>query len=422
MASIGHKRRIYRNHFLTFLLIANSGLPFFTNEPLILLGSLMLTALYINTTGLQNKFFLMTIVFLMILVLGQTVTTGLFSLRATITLFIRWTYPFVVLLVLREEFTKTYVNVLYFLTIFSFILFIPSIFFPQFDVFLTEASSHFEQTSKSDFYRYKNNLLIYTVYPTYAMDGSMLFKRNSGPFWEPGAFGSYLLVAIIFNLLHDKKLLSKKNTVFFIALLTTWSTASFIALFLVLSLYVLWMYKKNVSVLLIVPVILYLAVTVYEALPFFSERVDRSVEYFQQRDHVEYERRDRMVSAIVDLRTFSEHPIFGTGRDPQARFSGTGFRTYLEHRNNGITDFLVKYGIFFFIFYFYNIYLGFKKLSLKNGGHEPTKYGILALIGIVIIGFSQVLFQQSVFIALFYQAAFIKNNVDESNKRKYVPD
>jgi hypothetical protein len=116
-----------------------------------------------------------------------------------------------------------------------------------------------------------------------------------------------------------------------------------------------------------------------------------------------------MVSAIVDFDTFIKYPIFGTGRENSSRYSSLEM-VEMKHRNNGLTDFLVKYGILFFIFYFYMIRKTFISLSsyyFKN----KTIWGNIALTAILIIGFSQTLFQMSAFIALFYCSILIPQSI-----------
>ena len=237
------------------------------------------------------------------------------------------------------------------------------------------------------------------------MEGLSLFKRNSGPFWEAGGFGSYLILALLFNLLLEKKLLTKRNVIFILALITTWSTGALAALSALLFLYGTFILRNKNYRFIIVPMVVLLSFYGYTDLSFIKERIDRSVTYFKDRNQTEYQKRDRMVSAIVDLRTFVQYPVFGTGRKFEARFGKTNM-TIMEHRNNGITDFLVKYGIFFFIFYFWNIRKGYLFYS-QSYTNKPKIYGNIALITILLIGFSQTLFQQSAFIALFYLSSFL---------------
>ena len=402
------RRKYLKEHSLVFLLIANSGMPFFTNEPLILLASLFFTAVFINPALIfKNILFNITLIFLLILLIGQWITTGIFDLRTSATLYVRWIYPFIVLLAVRNRFPIIFVNVMYFFTVISLILFIPSIIIPGFEPFLMKIAQAFEQKSSTGLYGYNSNIIIYTIKPSIAFGDFILFKRNSGPFWEPGGFGSYLIVALLFNLLLEKKkgIFSKRNNVFIIAIITTWSTASLAALSVLIFLYGWFILRKTIYRLTLVPMVLFMSFYVYTELPFVQDRINRTITYFENRRSIDTERRDRMVSAIVDLRTFSEYPFFGTGRDSGARYGGAINDFIMMHRNNGLTDILVKYGLPYFIFYFWHIRKSYSNFSFHSIGNYKI-YSNIAIVTIALIGFSQTLLQQSVFIALFYFSSF----------------
>lgn len=87
--------------------------------------------------------------------------------------------------------------------------------------------------------RYTVNSLVYIANPLYTYSQANLgyenynFSRNSGMFWEPGAYQAFLIIAFIF-LLYDKQRKSNiKAIILTIALLTTKSTTGYI-LFLII--------------------------------------------------------------------------------------------------------------------------------------------------------------------------------------------
>jgi hypothetical protein len=65
--------------------------------------------------------------------------------------------------------------------------------------------------------------------------------RNSGIFWEPGAFAGYLVLALSVILTHERHLFRQRYAIsgLLLALLTTQSTTGYIALMLLICLYVL---------------------------------------------------------------------------------------------------------------------------------------------------------------------------------------
>ena len=72
-----------------------------------------------------------------------------------------------------------------------------------------------------------NNLFFTTIYPSSVV-------RNQGLFWEPGAFQTYICLALIFELFYFKNVSKKRLVVYAATLVTTFSTAGYVtALFIV---------------------------------------------------------------------------------------------------------------------------------------------------------------------------------------------
>jgi len=394
----------YRDNLLTFLLIANSGMPFFTNNPWVLVYSLFFTAMFIKKYQYySHRFFLITIGSLALLVIGQTIVFKLFSLKTTISLFVRWSYPFIYLYVIKDKFFDKYVNVLYILTIISLILHFSLIIFPPLQDILNSLSKYFNQTP-TGVYSYNPNIVIFTTPARFIIDGVAIFRRNSGPFWEPGAFGIYLVLAFIINFYLTKNIWNKKNLVFLLAILTTWSTGTFVSIFFFIGLYGILIIRKKIYTLLIIPILLLAISQSYNKLSFFSDRIDRSILYFKERDQVSNMRRDRMISAIVDIQKLIKSPILGYGRIQQIRTGHEKFDTIIDHRNNGTTDFFVKYGIIFSLYYFMMIRRSF--FYFNDSKKKSKIFADIVIATILLLGFYEVIFQMPVFITLYYFSVF----------------
>ena len=80
----------------------------------------------------------------------------------------------------------------------------------------------------------------YTPFYTWGMNGTISL-RNSGPFWEPGAFQGYIWIAVLFLLFDvDAKCTKHRKTIFalfIITLLTTQSTTGYVLLVLAFMLF-----------------------------------------------------------------------------------------------------------------------------------------------------------------------------------------
>lgn len=84
--------------------------------------------------------------------------------------------------------------------------------------------------------------------------------RNYGPFWEPGVFQIYLVIALIFSLFLSSKINYIDCIIFGVTILTTFSTAGYIVLVIVL---LAFFYKKGyigTKVLIIISILIILVV------------------------------------------------------------------------------------------------------------------------------------------------------------------
>lgn len=113
-----------------------------------------------------------------------------------------------------KNFAKKFCNIIYFLSAISLILYFiyiiePSLYkpFPTF-VNITGVKA--------------KNLFFFTVY-----GGAN--ARNQSIFWEPGAFQTYINLALLFELFYFKNITRKRLIVYVVALITTYSTAGYIA-------------------------------------------------------------------------------------------------------------------------------------------------------------------------------------------------
>ncbi|HEV7230304.1 MAG TPA: hypothetical protein VGO45_03185, partial [Bacteroidia bacterium] len=109
----------------------------------------------------------------------------------------------------------------------------------------------------------------------------------------------------------------------------------------------------------------------------------------------------RFGSALVDFNDFLKSPFIGWGRGVM-RYGGRSFTFFSEdqHRNNSVTDVLATYGIFLFLFFFYNYYKSMKKLCLQSG-FNPN-FAIYALLVILTLGFSQSIFLKPFFYSILF--------------------
>ncbi len=408
------KRKL--NYFLVLSLVAVSGFPFFTASKIPLIFSFIIAVFIFFLKGKKvNKFYYQTIIFLAVLVVAQTIDFNYFSFNSNVGLLIRWTYPFLVVIIVGNRFPDYYVSIIYFFAIISFFLFIPTILFPNFYSLLKNVLAPiFNQSIQNDYSFYSPNIVFYTV-RDYSSTGFFV-HRNSGPFWEPGAFSGYTIIAMVFNTILSGSLINKKNIVFLGAIFSTLSAAGFLALVVFIFLYFLRI-QKDRRAWLFFPIIIAVFIYMFKDINIINTKLTNSVEQYKYGDI--NKKRSRVISALLDFKDIIEYPFYGKGRSMATRF-GESKKSWVTHRNNGDTDFAVKYGIPFWLFYFYFIYYSFKKYSIY---YDRDKFfPLIAITIILIIGFAETYFQQSFFISLFYLHLVYKKKENKiiENKKKVL--
>ncbi|MEO8399931.1 MAG: hypothetical protein ABI550_08985, partial [Ignavibacteriaceae bacterium] len=206
---------------------------------------------------------------------------------------------------------------MYVFAIISFFFYFSTLLLPGVSNFLTSSVAPiFNQESESSFYDYIPNVLIYSLNP--GATGWFDISRNSGPFWEPGAFAGYLMIAILLNFSKDQKITNKYNVVLLIALITTFSTAGLLAFSFFLSFYFLLIRKLRIGIIF-VPIILFLSFTAYNDIQIFNFKINESVDQLNSPVDV-YSRRTRILSAFLDLEDVTNHPVLGRGRNNMTRY------------------------------------------------------------------------------------------------------
>ncbi|HET7819532.1 MAG TPA: hypothetical protein VFL70_09515, partial [Bacteroidia bacterium] len=271
---------------------------------------------------------------------------------------LRFMFSYVVVAICNKKFINYYVNIIYVLTIVSFVFYIPTAFVPGvYDFFVSNVAPFFpaaESSTDNPFYAIQSTVVIFTLHPSIAAE-----FRNPGAFWEPGAHAIFLNIALIFNIFITGKLMNKKNILFTIAIISTLSTTGFVGMFILIASFFLVtgeLSKKAFILIMFAPLAIYLFFT----LDFLGSKISQNME-------LKDDTTSRFGSAAADLEDFSTSPLIGWGKG-EKRFGGKEFTffTVEQHRNNGLTNVLATYGIFAFLTLLYNYFKTFNVLSAEH--------------------------------------------------------
>jgi hypothetical protein len=388
------------DYFIVAGLIAVSGLPYFmiaqTNFFILFLFA---AYIYLKRSVIFDPRMLVIVGSFVVVEFLQLLFIHPFDPVMISGTFIRMFLSIFVVSLVREKFTVYFSNIIYYFSLISFLFFIPSLVIPGFfNFFVIHVCPIFTSpfADKDSFYIVWPTNLIFCFHECVLAE-----FRNPGPFWEPGLFAVFLNLALIFNLINERKLWTRKNIVLALALISTFSTAGYIAFFVLLFSYYIVdqsLGKKILLTAVLLPVVL----TLYFSLEFLSNKVEQNISMASTTTS------SRFGSALIDITDFSASPFIGWGRGVM-RYGGRSFSFFSEdqHRNNSVTDLLATYGLFIFLFYFFNYYMSLKALCLKSGFNPHFAY--FSLLVILILGFSQSIFLKP----FFYSLMFLRFTQDE---------
>ena len=387
------------DYILVYLLIANSGIPFF--YPYIefkVINFIIVLLAFLFRRKTLDKFLLIYLLFFLVMVLGQFFIFNIFAYKDYLTIIVRIFIAYFTIKTVLIKFFKIYVNIIYFFAVVSFFFYIPSIIIPGFVDFIVKISPYFNPPFNDILKNAYHQVILFSFPPVIDV------YRNSGPFWEMGTFGGFLNISIIINTVMKGVLFEKKNLVMIAALLTTLSTTNYIALFLFITVYFVFIEKKINSLIITLP-LLVIFITVFIKADFLQNKVISQVNEVNKY-YKAGKVGNRFVSAIVDLKGFLEHPIFGIGR---GEIREKTYSRFEEHRSNGLATYLADFGIIFFLFYFSNMYLSFFRFCRLYEQHRFLSY--VALIILMLIGFSEEYYNFPFFYALTMLHLAIPSNM-----------
>ncbi len=269
--------------------------------------------------------------------------------------------------------------------------------------------------------------------------------RNSGFATEPGEFCVFLITALMMHITLNGFKIDRIIIVLFAATLTTLSTSGYIGLAILFVYYFIntlssYTWLKNFRIgnfilMLIISILVGISVSVYAAsvlytiyvlfiyikkevrlpvfmgmlgipviiiimsLDFVTEKVMAAIE----KDSERYERAEqqritpgRFGSMLLDMNDFLKNPIVGYGVPIQTRYINYG--GIEQQRTNGLSDYLVRFGMFGFIIMIINLYLTFR---LFRNNHNKGSI-LFFLLAFFIVTFSQVILATPFFLGLQY--------------------
>ncbi|MBS1525468.1 MAG: hypothetical protein JST19_07455 [Bacteroidetes bacterium] len=208
--------------------------------------------------------------------------------------------------------------------------------------------------------------------------------RNSGFVWEPGAYGCFLTITLLFHFFRNKFRFATIAIIFIVAIITTFSTTNYLALFIVFFLaYRYRVPKVNLWVVLMIPAFIILFMTI----PVLGQKIQAvydddmdGLKHFKEismyhKKHSEQIPLNRFASMTYLEDNLGYNLILGLSN----KYDAVITKQYNVNISNGIFDFLAKFGVIGLLF----LVFGYVKLCanfLKR--KEYLVYAVLVLLAI----------------------------------------
>ena len=244
-------------------------------------------------------------------------------------------------LILKEKTLYYLIKVVTHLALISIVFYI--IQFYQNGAIVKAIGNAFESVTVND------NSLRYTNFLVFTYD-TIHYYRNSGFCWEPGAFGSFLTLALLFNFLMNDFKLNKEAFIITLAILTTVSTTAYLAVFLLFFLRYRVLNKGSKVTIIAFAIVLAIAIP---NVPFLGEKIveiyDQDIRDLKRIEELstyydDVQRQiplNRFASVIFLYEQFDWKLFLGVSNQYDEYY----INEYNVNISNGIMDFITKFGV-----------------------------------------------------------------------------
>lgn len=328
------------DYVLVFFFLVISGNPVvrYIGDGVYIMAVIMLVVIAaMRKCRLSSKFFIRWIIGLSLLFMCQFLSGEMISLPANINFIAKFYSCFLIAEILGEKFRYVYLRVIVFISVISIPLFVINyigIEFPglTFDRYVSWG--------------------VYNYIPVSHFES----MRNSGMFWEPGAYQGYLLLVPLMYIGNIKQFFKENKRISFLliaALLTTMSTTGYLTLFLLIVMILLKNIKNVALCGIVITGIILLSIWSFNYFDFLGEKL--TSEY---NNAISMEAHEiswtRMGSAQIDIQNISRHPIIGNGFLMDQKYPGIG--ELMAGAGNGFTGVFNSFGIPFVLIFLYFVY------------------------------------------------------------------
>lgn len=335
------------DYLLVFILLFISGNPIvshITEWAFIYVGIALFVYAWATNIAIASRRLIFVLLSMIAVNILQVYTLSRVSFNANVNYLFKIYCGFIVVSILGEKFRLVYLKVMCVLCIISIAGFLTNLLMGDFPGY------QFDRYCSLVLYNY-----ILGGTESHFMDIGI---RNSGMFWEPGAFQGYINMAILlyideFNVFFQEY--KRHFVVLLMALLSTFSTTGYLVLFAIITFAVIKNIKNRLAKVFITAFVAVISFWVYDNLEFMGEKISHEYESVQDMDNNAGASSSRMGSAIVNWENLMRNPVCGNGHLMELRFYGMDFSNF-HGGGNGFFGAMNMFGIPMMMLYLLLLY------------------------------------------------------------------
>lgn len=316
------------------------------------------------------------IVAVLLIVFGQEFIFNKFSAYETIGFIVSsLLISYITFFFLGIDYPKFFVKALYFITIVSLLFYFSSVFSPAFYSYIKTIPKQFAFLDE-----HKRQFILHSV--SHAVDDTTGILRHNGVFHEPGVFGLFLTIGLYFNYITFNKIFNKYGAIFIIAILTTFSTATFLATGVLILGIVFSIERYNI---LKYPLFIIIGVA-FVYFFFNSQIMYQKIAFEYERDMsktMEQTTAGRIYGARKSFYVIQKYPLTGRGLCPITRAENKASPEFVRY---GILHEFAKIGIPMALMF---IYFLCKGIFIYGRIYKESKITIFFIIALLINLLSQ---------------------------------
>jgi hypothetical protein len=342
---------------LLFIIFLSTGSSWLSNDKNVIIGGWLLFSIaYFYVENLiKPAFMIMTAIFIIISGL-YFIKNGAYNPVTYIGFFIKIYLAYYCRELCKEDFFKYFINIVFVGACISLPMFVLQLI--SFD-FLYNINNFFRVEMAEEA---RSNSFVFTMLPIH-------YHRNCGFMWEPGAFAAILVLTLYINTFKEEEnILSRKNIIFIICILTTQSTMGVLALMIPVGLVVRELILQNRTYqqlsVVIIPSVLIIFAIVFTKVDFLYAKMASEIAGVEEElAFVEQGQKDnflvsttRLTSVILDIQSIKRYPYLGLGVDYQTVSADKLATNELTETACGITALMVRFGVLGLLIYAFLFY------------------------------------------------------------------